>query len=421
MAGPQRRGGRGNVGALKARQKFESSEHWKYPETIGSDTSADDITFNSHATSEYAIKRMSKISEATHEPFMMFEFMKVDNDNYGKEEAERIRSGLNATNDAIDNGANYITDTSGAQMGAQAAGGIVNNSYAFASGIADGASRVINNTTAENTNIIKGAASGLYDKLEEWAKSLGTLVKRKYTGSICLYMPTDIQINSQMVYNEDSRKMGALAETLFSENYTDAFNPTTLTSTAALTTIGAVAGKVTGVAANVVGKIPLIGGAGKSLLGGGGGSVMSALAGAGLAQVVGTEIQRGSGKIANPNEILMYQSTAMRTFSFAWTILPDSLNESKQAAGLIKMFRKSAHARKDNLMIITVPDHVIVSFHGAKDMIQLPPCVIESVNVTYNPNSSSFFKENNAPVEIGLSIALKEMAPIYAGDIEDGY
>jgi hypothetical protein len=234
-------------------------------------------------------------------------------------------------------------------------------------------------------------------------------------------MPTDIQINSQMVYNEDSRKMGALAETLFSENYTDAFNPTTLTSTAALTTIGAVAGKVTGVAANVVGKIPLIGGAGKSLLGGGGGSVMSALAGAGLAQVVGTEIQRGSGKIANPNEILMYQSTAMRTFSFAWTILPDSLNESKQAAGLIKMFRKSAHARKDNLMIITVPDHVIVSFHGAKDMIQLPPCVIESVNVTYNPNSSSFFKENNAPVEIGLSIALKEMAPIYAGDIEDGY
>ena len=32
-------------------------------------------------------------------------------------------------------------------------------------------------------------------------------------------MPTDIQINDQMVYNEDSRKMGALAETLFSENY----------------------------------------------------------------------------------------------------------------------------------------------------------------------------------------------------------
>ena len=52
-------------------------------------------------------------------------------------------------------------------------------------------------------------------------------------------------------------------------------------------------------------------------------------------------------------------------------------------------------------------------------MIQLPPCVIESVNVTYNPNVSSFFKENNAPVEIGLSVYLKEMVPIYADDIEN--
>ena len=34
---------------------------------------------------------------------------------------------------------------------------------------------------------------------------------------------------------------------------------------------------------------------------------------------------------------------------------------------------------------------------------------------------SSFFKENNAPVEIGLAITLKEMAPIYAGDVEAGY
>ena len=407
MAGPQTRGGRGNVGAGKARHKFESSEHWKYPETIGSDTSVDDITFNSHATSQYAIKRMSNISEATHEPFMMFEFMKVDNDDYGTGTANAITGFGSDVADAFRSATGESTTTHERDAGLGVTSSVVGNPHRT------------RGTVTNESYVKKAKDTGNF--IKKWAKSIGTLVKRKYTGSICLYMPTDIQINSQMVYNEDSRKMGALAETLFSENYTDAFNPTTLTSTAALTTIGAVAGKVTGVAANVVGKIPLIGGAGKSLLGGGGGSVMSALAGAGLAQVVGTEIQRGSGKIANPNEILMYQSTAMRTFSFAWTILPDSLNESKQAAGLIKMFRKSAHARKDNLMIITVPDHVIVSFHGAKDMIQLPPCVIESVNVTYNPNSSSFFKENNAPVEIGLSIALKEMAPIYAGDIEDGY
>jgi len=70
---------------------------------------------------------------------------------------------------------------------------------------------------------------------------------------------------------------------------------------------------------------------------------------------------------------------------------------------------------------LTVPDHCIVSFHGAADMIQLPPVVVESVNVTYNPNTTSFFKENNSPVEIKLSVGLKEMAPIYNDDIKAGY
>ena len=58
------------------------------------------------------------------------------------------------------------------------------------------------------------------------------------------------------------------------------------------------------------------------------------------------EMQRATGKVLNPNELLRYQNTALRTFSFSWTILPDSENESKQAAGLIKFFRKSAHAKK---------------------------------------------------------------------------
>ena len=71
--------------------------------------------------------------------------------------------------------------------------------------------------------------------------------------------------------------------------------------------------------------------------------------------------------------------------------------------------------------LVTVPDHVVTSFHGAKDMIQLPPCFIESVNVTYNPNNSSFFKRNNAPVEIGLGVTMKEIVPIYAADVDKGY
>jgi hypothetical protein len=132
-------------------------------------------------------------------------------------------------------------------------------------------------------------------------------------------------------------------------------------------------------------------------------------------------MQRHTGKIMNPNELVRYSQTALRTFTFNWTILPDSEDESDQAAGLIKFFRKSAHAKRSSSTLVTVPDHVVTSFHGAKDMIQLPACFIESVNVTYNPNNSSFFRRNNSPVEIGLSVALKEIVPIYAHDVERGY
>ena len=150
-------------------------------------------------------------------------------------------------------------------------------------------------------------------------------------------------------------------------------------------------------------------------------AAVTAVIGGTLGQIAQTEVQRHTGKIMNPNELLQYQSTGLRSFTFNWTILPDNQNESDQAAGLIKFFRKSAHAKRTSSTLVTVPDHVVTSFHGARDMIQLPPCFIETVNVTYNPNNSSFFRRNNSPVEIGLSVVLKEIVPIYAHDVERGY
>jgi hypothetical protein len=373
----------------KARAGSGFSTHWKYPMSVGNDGNGmHEINFNSDATSEYAKERISNLAPMTHEPYMMFEFMRVDNDNYGEGTSQYVgQRAAEVWNGTLTGG---FKNTGKLALGAGDAlvGGVVKSLMA-----------------AEEHGVYNAAkkkAEEVFNKIKGWAQSIGTLVKRKYMGSICLYMPTGIEINDQMVYNDDSRKMGAFAETLFSDDYADIFNPTTLTSPTALAAGGFLAGALPGIS-----------------------STLGALTGAGLGTVVQTEVQRGSGKIANPNDITMYNSTPLRTFTFSWTILPDSHHESEQATGLIKMFRMGAHAKKDNKMLLTVPDHVIVSFHGAgskrTEMIQLPPCVIESVNVSYNPNNTSFFKQNNAPVEIGLSVGLKEMAPIYQADVEAGY
>lgn len=375
----------------KARAGSGYSTHWKYPMSVGNDGNGmHEINFNSNETSEYAKERISNLAPMTHEPYMMFEFMRVDNDNYGEKTSQYVQTkAASLWKQTVAGGFKKLVGTKESNLeGAQNA-------------IAAGSRTIGQIVDQGGSQYAKNVAAATFNKIKDWAQSIGTLVNRKYMGSVSLYMPTGIEINDQMVYNDDSRKMGAFAETLFSDNYADIFNPTTMTSPTALAAGGFLSGAIPGVS-----------------------GTLAALTGAGLGTVVQTEVQRGSGKIANPNEITMYNSTPLRSFTFSWTILPDSHFESEQATGLIKMFRTGAHARKDNKMLITVPDHVIVSFHGAgkagTEMIQLPPCVIESVNVSYNPNNTSFFKQNNAPVEIGLSVGLKEMAPLYQADVEAG-
>jgi hypothetical protein len=255
------------------------------------------------------------------------------------------------------------------------------------------------NTDDDAPSLVETVKTGF----QNFWESVKDQVQRDYAGSIALYMPTDIQINDTMVYNEDSRKFAAAFRELVDQGTSSFANKAVTTSKAAFAAYGYVAAKM----------IPKMGGA------------LGAIAGFGLGDVVGTEMQRATGQMLNPNEFIQYTSTGLRTFTFNWTFLPDNKYESEQATGIIKFFRKSAHAKKNDPITVTVPDHCIVSFHGAggKDveMIQLPPCVIENVSVTYNPNVTSFFKVNNAPVEIGLTVGLKEMVPIYNDDVEKGY
>ena len=376
----------------RANHDKDGFQHWKYPSTVGSDTYQDDINFNSHEDSEYAKKRMGTIDQMTNEPFMMFEFLKVDGtpNKNNSSFAQQGKKGYNWTS---------------AFIKSNAAGGI-----GLAADLLNQDNTVGRGTNRENA--IMTAAGGqnsatvnagvMNGKALEDSKGLieayTTPVRRTYTGSICLYMPTGIEITDAVAYNDDTRQFAAGLNEMVGGGGSNAFNnKAVLASTQAISVYGAAAGKI------------------------GGGAMLGALAGYGVGDIIATEMQRSTGALLNKNEFAAYGSTPLRTFSFNWTILPDSEQESDQAAGLIKFFRESMHATKNNQVTITVPDHCIVSFHGSRDMIQLPPVVVENVGVTYNPNNSSFFRRNNSPVEIALTIGLKEINPLYKDDIKAGY
>lgn len=379
------------MGARASHDK-DGFQHWKYPSTVGSDTYQDDISFNSHETSEYAKRRMDNISQLTNEPFMMFEFMKVDGTPNKNQMsfAQQGKKGFDWT-------AGFYKSNAAAAIGAGAelldqnntVGRGTNRENAIMES-AGGANAAVVNAGINNGKAFE-ASKGLIE-------AYTTPVRRTYTGSISLYMPTGIEISDGVTYNEDTRQFAAGLNEMVGGGGSRAFNnKAVLASTQAISVYGAAAGKVAG------------------------GGMLGALAGYGVGDIIATEMQRSTGALLNKNEFAAYAATPLRSFTFNWTILPDSEQESEQAAGLIKFFRESMHATKNDQVTITVPDHCVVSFHGSKDMIQLPPVVVENVGVTYNPNNSSFFKKNNSPVEINLTVTLKELNPLYKDDVKAGY
>jgi hypothetical protein len=408
-------GGRGNHGKnLRNRQELKDIRDsffapgkpvsLKYPQDIGEDAEIH-INYNTHDSTEYARNRvMHGIDSSTNvvEPFIFFEFLEL----ISKDALKRYRKINPKYKLWEEQTAQVRLKELVNDLDPQDFADAVNEGPSGAPGTDVWTSTVMN----ERKELILAAAedTSVFDR-----------AKRVYGGSVALYMPTDIQINDQIVYNEDSRKTMANIQATLTPAKADTWNPTVMSSTGAMTTVAAATtafAKKVGTDKNWAKRMPKWAGEwlGKADTG------IGAILGAGAAQVVGSETQRHTGNLINPNEYMAYQNTGMRSFTFSWTFLPDSLEESEQTTLIIKQFRKAAHATKLDLVNISVPDHLVVSFHGAADMIQLPPVVIESVNVSYNPNNTSFFKQNNAPVEVGLSITLKEIVPIYKQDVVGG-
>jgi len=371
----------------------------KYPLSIGEGFDTTYVNYNTHVSSDYAKARRDTnkvpkkdgletgIHEEAAEPFVFFEFMEV------------LESVFPTTNNRVTH-EDKIKAFNKQNQGKTGVLDAILESTGTSTIDADGKET----TTAD-------AATEEHIRRIKLDKKWLSKVLRVYGGSIAMYMPTDIQINDSITYNDETRKTFGMVEGIWRGDV-DAGSAARANSMMPLSS-----GFASAATKGIQKATEKFGFEFMKNVGGKVGAAIG-LAGAGVAQ---DEYQRSTGIARNQHEYLAYQSTPMRTFTFNFTFLPDSLKESKQTSKIIKAFRKAAHATRNDAFTITVPDHVVVSFHGAQDMIQLPSLVIETVNVTYNPNNTSFFKHGNAPVEVGLAVTLKEMVPLYRKDVEEGW
>ena len=320
--------------------------------------------------------RLDKLESGDNsEPFIMFEFIKIDHD---KGDDSTLSNTFLDMAETLENAGSALAEDGSLLKGAQKVAG-----------------------TMLDAETYKGIAAKAGEAFKNVYKSWRP---KKYLGdTIVLYMTPGISIADSVSYHEDTRKLASMLEGIVEKGVGTYLNEQSASDVATLGV--SAAAWIGGIVADKAG----------------GGNVAGTIFGASVADAIKGEAEILRGKTVNPNEYLRFKSTPLRNFNFEFKFLPDTPDESDECRDIIKSFRSNMHAHKESDITIQVPSTCIVSFHGIKDMIQLPPLVVTTCTTSYSPTVQARFKGTKQPVEMNVSLGLQEIRPIYDTDVIDGY
>lgn len=126
-----------------------------------------------------------------------------------------------------------------------------------------------------------------------------------------------------------------------------------------------------------------------------------------------------TGRALNPGVQVLYKTTQLRTFDFAFLMTPRSEKESITMKNIIKKIRGYA-APEDGTTFYRSPAEVEIQFRLKQGenphIIKLKKQVITGINVQYSPGTFSTFT-NGHPVSALLTLRTREMEIINREDI----
>jgi len=179
--------------------------------------------------------------------------------------------------------------------------------------------------------------------------------------------------------------------------------------------LGAAAGAVTGKLGDVIGP-----------------AVSEAAAAALPPESIQTAFEQSIGLSPNPNPSVAFQGPNLREFQLSWTFFPRSSPESEKVTAIIGRLKRASlptNTVARSGALLQYPDMVQLNFfpwdtdgYGPwlwtdKSIIRIKKCMMQSVNVDYNPsNIPGFFKGTNSPVAIRLTISFTETEYMLSSD-----
>lgn len=123
-------------------------------------------------------------------------------------------------------------------------------------------------------------------------------------------------------------------------------------------------------------------------------------------------VQVLSGITLNPFQVVMFKSPSFKSHTFSWRIVPKSQQETEKLRELIEMFKYHSlpGISAAGGIFFSYPEILKVNFMPKSQYLyDFKPCVVESIQVNYAPNSPSFYRKTSAPTAIQFSIRLQEI------------
>tara|TARA_R100000908_G_scaffold62664_1_gene42159 strand:+ start:55 stop:1500 length:1446 start_codon:yes stop_codon:yes gene_type:complete len=157
-----------------------------------------------------------------------------------------------------------------------------------------------------------------------------------------------------------------------------------------------------------------------------------ALAGAISASAVGISadevLARTQGAVVNPNLELLFKGPSLRPFNFSFQMGARNEQESLEIMRILRFFKQGGSPQRTSAQYLVKAPHTfqIEYLHRGEDgdqnkfLNKIKECALLSVGVNYTPNNNYATFKNGAPVAVELSLAFKELDPVFNDEYGPG-
>jgi len=141
---------------------------------------------------------------------------------------------------------------------------------------------------------------------------------------------------------------------------------------------------------------------------------------AGYAGYADGKLDYANRQVLSPNTNTAFETPGIRTFSFAFKMVPKDRKDSDAIRDIVSFFRKYAYPEGNTVFMKYPPIWTIKFWNGSKRNAYIPGiygCYLTGVASSYNAGTNLFHRDGS-PVEVDVGLTFQETKVLTRDEIE---